>query len=353
MWGFVGCGSYVISYEWVRPPAVLPLLRRLPRTVLFGGFEGVFDGLPDEVRACLRRGIRMPRIVGGLGVKNSHPHEARSGRGATRPAPGRPAAGDPRPPAAGGRGNRYGPSLRRRRAGRQCRSPLFPGRFNGSVAAPLRNFGRVRGGRVWGGRVRGGRTGGSRAGTGDPSRPPPPEGGPGTAHRCATVGLVGSVRGRCVRSGRAGARGEGPRTPAEPAESLPVLEEGGDAPPAADAEGGDPVAGAASPHLVEESHHDAGAGGADGMAEGDGATVPSQPVGPDVRIPEVGERLGAKASLRSTISTSARARPGRSRRWRTASPGRRNRWSYSRRYSRFSKRAATPIPPLTQRVAIP
>ena len=148
-------GGFVCGFVWVRihlsavsPPERRPRSDGHRRAV----FDGVFGGVFGRIGAFRRRGIRMPRIVGSRCVKNSHPHGgvSRSGRGRCahrgRDRGGeRPGAGER--PSAVGAGTGRTPVASRRRAAAQCRRPLFPGRFDGSVAAPLRNFGRVRDGR--------------------------------------------------------------------------------------------------------------------------------------------------------------------------------------------------------------
>src|SRR6266478_5717754 len=52
-----------------------------------------------------------------------------------------------------------------------------------------------------------------------------------------------------------------------------ALDAEGDAHAAADAQGGEPLAGAAPLHLVEQGHQDAGARRADRVAERDGAAI--------------------------------------------------------------------------------
>ena len=59
----------------------------------------------------------------------------------------------------------------------------------------------------------------------------------------------------------------------------------------------------------EQGDDDAGAGGADRVAEGDGAAVRVDPRGIERQLGETGEHLAAKASLSSTASMSAKSSP--------------------------------------------
>ena len=112
-----------------------------------------------------------------------------------------------------------------------------------------------------------------------------------TWRRAATVVAALAAVDAETRIGRLTALRRLPRRQPQRRVARPALDQGRQSHAARHAEGGDAVADAAPGHAVEQGDQDAGAGGADGVAEGDGAAVRIDLAGVEVQLLQAGQHL--------------------------------------------------------------